>query len=762
MFAPPLPPSQQLTSSPLIPPSHITSDPLGQADLLRRELDSRFLAQQERSLGLGPGLGSLTAPPAFLRTEMHHHQHQHTHVHQHLLQHMGPPPPLPPPGTSGLFSHSATPSLFKEVNKVGLESSLYQPGGSLGSSYPPGLTPIVHPPTSTFAPPSHLSSVPPKIGEPSQRKPVKTGRWNAMHVRIAWEIYYHQQKQTPEKPGAKLGGPDLLRPPPGPGVGTTAGAPIFPTLPRPPDLGPSILAGPGPSHRFDSPLLGHHLTPSVPGLGGMRYPGGAPPGPSAPPPSGFHHVGVTPTSIPGPPPGSMFSRESLPPGLTVPQPTPHDAWRHRLYTHRIRAPTPYGPTPGPWPVKPDAAMYERERREEERQNREREERERREREERERREREERERREREERERREREERERERERERRAEHEKDRAVRSLETSHDRSVPRRDGSRSPLRPDPKDRPSSHPSAPGSSHPSLGAMPSSSMKADGRPDSRPGSRPGSRTLDPRVKLESKDEVMIVGGKEAPPRQIPHGVPPPSVLPPPVSVGLLPPHSIAMSMATTSANSALDRARLLGTSGYGSGGPHLGPWADPFRDPYRSAQEISVARVHDLGLLRDPLRERMNFAAAAREEQMLHSNPLSSLILSERYREQQQQQQQAAVARDLFERSHLAAGVPPGSMYPPTSALLPPHPSVSHMAPSLLKGGSPLGPGPPGGPHGLHPPGLGSLHGPGHPGAPPGHPQPPPLAPGLPPPLIPSMRGSSPAHPRPPDKKDDPR
>lgn len=148
-----------------------------------------------------------------------------------------------------------------------------------------------------------------------------------MHVRIAWEIYYHQQKQTPEKPGAKLGGPDLLRPPPGPGVGTTAGAPIFPTLPRPPDLGPSILAGPGPSHRFDSPLLGHHLTPSVPGLGGMRYPGGAPPGPSAPPPSGFHHVGVTPTSIPGPPPGSMFSRESLPPGLTVPQPTPHDAWR---------------------------------------------------------------------------------------------------------------------------------------------------------------------------------------------------------------------------------------------------------------------------------------------------------------------------------------------------------------------------------------------------------------------------------------------------
>ena len=27
----------------------------------------------------------------------------------------------------------------------------------------------------------------------------KTGRWNAMHVRIAWEIYYHQNKQNPDK-----------------------------------------------------------------------------------------------------------------------------------------------------------------------------------------------------------------------------------------------------------------------------------------------------------------------------------------------------------------------------------------------------------------------------------------------------------------------------------------------------------------------------------------------------------------------------------
>lgn len=247
--------------------------------------------------------------------------------------------------------------------------------------------------------------------------------------------------------------------------------------------------------------------------------------------------------------------------------------------------------------------------------------------------------------------------------------------------------------------------------------------------------------------------MIVGGKEAPRHLPPHGVPPPCLPPPPVSVGMLPTHSLAATMATTSTSQAFDRARLLGPSGYPGVPPHLGgPWGDPFRDPYRSAQEMSV-RAHDLAtreaLLRgDPLRDpRMSLVA--REEQLLHANPLSSLILSERYREQQQQQ-----ARELFEHRHLAAT---GGLYPPTSLL--PHPAVSHMASSLLKGGPTLGPGPPG--PGLHP-SLGSMHGPSHPGAP-GHPQPPPpLGPGLPPPLIPSMRGASPAHPRPPDKKDDPR
>jgi hypothetical protein len=53
----------------------------------------------------------------------------------------------------------------------------------------------------------------------------KTGRWNAMHVRIAWEIYHHQAKQNPEKANLAAGiktenmlRPHMYPPPPSPNV----------------------------------------------------------------------------------------------------------------------------------------------------------------------------------------------------------------------------------------------------------------------------------------------------------------------------------------------------------------------------------------------------------------------------------------------------------------------------------------------------------------------------------------------------------------
>ena len=432
---------------------------------------------------------------------------------------------------------------------------------------------------------------------------------------------------------------------------------------------------------------------------------------------------------------------------------------------RLRAPTPYGATGAPWPMKTDS-FYDRERREhEEREKREREERERREREDRERREREERERREREERERKEREERER--ERERRAEHEKERA-RSLESSQDRGI-RRDASRSPLRQDIKDvnpltgvpHPSIvHPVAAGmASLPHNQALKSEPGKTDSRPSSRPGSRPGSRPTDTRVKTEMKDDVVIVGSKEAPPRHHPHMQLPPThpSVGPSSSHHLLPPHSLAVTVS-----SPLDRARYLGVSGGGyppGAHPQASHWSDPLmRDPYRTAvAQESLARHHEQVMresmlhreaaMADPLRS----LDRSREDALLRSNPLGPLILTERYREQQ--------TRDIMierERAAAVAGLS-GGLYPPHSSMLPPH--GPHLGASLLPPGIKSGPPmphhtQPGGPAGFHPQSIGAMH----PG-PPGHHS---LVPGLPPPLISSMRGSPSSLLRPPDKKDGPR
>lgn len=97
MFTTPLPPPVSAASSlpstvPPPNPNPFSAESLfqtNQADMLRRELDNRFLASQDRSLNV--------APPPYLRTEMHQHQHHHTHVHQHTTS------LLPPPPSSTLF-----------------------------------------------------------------------------------------------------------------------------------------------------------------------------------------------------------------------------------------------------------------------------------------------------------------------------------------------------------------------------------------------------------------------------------------------------------------------------------------------------------------------------------------------------------------------------------------------------------------------------------------------------------------------------------
>lgn len=61
---------------------YVFTDP----DLLREELNRRFLASQDRSSLLG-------SMPQFMRADIHQHMHQHQHQHMHQHTYSGMPPP---------------------------------------------------------------------------------------------------------------------------------------------------------------------------------------------------------------------------------------------------------------------------------------------------------------------------------------------------------------------------------------------------------------------------------------------------------------------------------------------------------------------------------------------------------------------------------------------------------------------------------------------------------------------------------------------
>lgn len=436
MFAPPQIPAAPAvsTASPHTTATSVASNPFSaenlfqtnQADMLRRELDNRFLASQDRTLGV--------APPPYLRTEMHQHQHHHTHVHQHTTS------LLPPTAGSSLFPSPLTissrdkfarhaGSSFKDIPKLGsVDSPFYRQNLAIPNY--PGYTPpgLLHPgltagPTP-FVPPTHLPTFQPKSlpVDPTKPKPMKTGRWNAMHVRVAWEIYHHQQKSGEAKGSIAAKTADLLRPPThlfSPNVHSTSRPhelPFPPSLSRPTGFEqpshPGSLFAPT-SHLTKSPFSGGASTLSPftrYGSATAGYPGASP-------------FGVSPFSA---------ARD-----MTLGGPL-HDPWRSlQRSVHQAFPPPPsvnplpptlpglgVGPPPAPWTIKPDPIMEQREREAREREERERE---------RLRREREERERREREEKQRRLEQERERERREKERREHERREMERERERERER-----------------------------------------------------------------------------------------------------------------------------------------------------------------------------------------------------------------------------------------------------------------------------------------------------------------------------------------
>ncbi|XP_073717264.1 fibrosin-1-like protein isoform X5 [Misgurnus anguillicaudatus] len=358
MFATPatLPPPPTLPTNSLVVPGHPAGPPypdfsrarrdgacIREHDLLRQELNNRFLVQSsERGRGSAPGAtGSPLAPVSLLRAEFH--QHQHMHQHQHTHQHTFTPFPasLPPaaiigPPTAPPMVRTPTRNFDKYAPKLDnpfLRHSNFFP------SYPPampGMPPLL-PHSGPFsslqgafqpkasnpidvaarpgAVPHTLLQKDPRLTDPFRSSVRKPGKWCAVHVQIAWQIYHHQQKMKqmhldPHKldMNGKL---DLFSRPPAPGV--------FPGFPYPHDLARPLFSSTGSGHPAASPY-----------------------GPSP------HHAGFLPPShLAGKWANSVFGPKEGPglPGLSSPH---HDTW------NRLHRTPPSFPTPPQWPKSTDA------------------------------------------------------------------------------------------------------------------------------------------------------------------------------------------------------------------------------------------------------------------------------------------------------------------------------------------------------------------------------------------------------------------------
>ncbi|XP_065761034.1 fibrosin-1-like protein isoform X10 [Muntiacus reevesi] len=288
-------------------------------ELLRQELNARFLVQ---SAPLGPG--------ALLRAEFHQHQHTHQHTHQH--QHTFAPFPAGPPPTP-LLPPAAPPPFDKYTPKL---DSPYFRHSNFFPPFPPAVPglPALLPHPGPFG--SLQGAFQPKQVSDPYRTAIRPGKWCAVHVQIAWQIYHHQQKikmqLEPHKldVGTKL---DLFSRPPAPGV--------FAGLHCPQDLARPLFSSSGATHPAANPFgpsahpgsflpAGHLTDPfsrssTFGGLGSLGS-------------NAFGGLGSHALTPGG---GGIFAPKEGPTlhGL----PSPHEAW-NRLH----RAP-PSFPTPPPWP-----------------------------------------------------------------------------------------------------------------------------------------------------------------------------------------------------------------------------------------------------------------------------------------------------------------------------------------------------------------------------------------------------------------------------
>ncbi|XP_078508966.1 putative fibrosin-1 isoform X1 [Lissotriton helveticus] len=191
------------TQSPGLPPPppllQVPGHPTAEHELIRQDLSSGFLTSQG-----GAEMNTAVRPMAF---QFHQHNHQHQHTHQHTHQHFTPYPPsivqapAPPmvrttrqnfdkyPGQKdGLYRQNFYP--FPQVAPVLPPAAAF---GSLQGAFQPKSTNSDLPTRIGTVPPS-LSQKTPQITDPFRPALRKSGKWCAMHVRVAYMILRHQEK----------------------------------------------------------------------------------------------------------------------------------------------------------------------------------------------------------------------------------------------------------------------------------------------------------------------------------------------------------------------------------------------------------------------------------------------------------------------------------------------------------------------------------------------------------------------------------------
>uniref|UniRef100_A0A3P9Q423 Fibrosin like 1 n=1 Tax=Poecilia reticulata TaxID=8081 RepID=A0A3P9Q423_POERE len=333
MFATPatLPPPPTLPTNSLVVPGHPAGTPYPDTSLLISFNQPIMYCQPHSGILIGTlSQATLLPPPMSPHVENPHSMSWRNRECQFdkytpkldnpFIRHSNFFPSYPPtmPGMPPLLPHSG-------------------PFSSLQGAFQPKASNPIDVAARPGAVPHTLLQKDPRMSDPFRTSVRKPGKWCAVHVQIAWQIYHHQQKMKqmqldPHKldMNGKL---DLFSRPPAPGV--------FPGFPYPHDLARPLFPSTGSAHPAPSPY-GHAPHPS----------GFLPPSHLADPfsrSSSFGGLGNLSTSAfgglgnPSLGSNSVFGSKEGPGGLPTFGSPHHDTW------NRLRRTPPSFPTPPQWP-----------------------------------------------------------------------------------------------------------------------------------------------------------------------------------------------------------------------------------------------------------------------------------------------------------------------------------------------------------------------------------------------------------------------------